>query len=134
MQISARFLHWGRTPTSRANADSMRNCRSLAHVSHMALNGSEAVAISNSPSPFGALGSSLWHRRLGFRDALRKSPALAAEYAELKLRLAETFRLDREAYTEAKAPFVQRVLSELNAPECSLLTGPVEGRHPDLPP
>ena len=79
-------------------------------------------------------GSSLWHRRLGFRDALRKSPALAAEYAELKLRLAETFRLDREAYTEAKAPFVQRVLSELNAPECSLLTGPVEGRHPDLPP
>ena len=60
-------------------------------------------------------GSSLWHRRLGFRDALRKSPALTAEYAELKLRLAETFRLDREAYTEAKAPFVKRVLSELNA-------------------
>ena len=60
-------------------------------------------------------GSSLWHRRLGFRDALRKSPALAAEYAELKLRLAETFRLDREAYMEANAPFAQRVLSELNA-------------------
>ncbi len=61
-------------------------------------------------------GSELWRRQLGFRDALRRSPALAAEYAELKVRLAERFRLDREAYTEAKAPFVQRVLSELNAP------------------
>ena len=43
---------------------------------------------------------------------LRKSQALAAEYAELKRRLAETFRLDRVAYTEAKAPFVQRVLCD----------------------
>jgi GrpB-like predicted nucleotidyltransferase (UPF0157 family) len=59
-------------------------------------------------------GSSLWHRQLAFRDALRRNPTLAAEYAELKLRLAEKFRLDREAYTEAKSPFVQRVLSELN--------------------
>jgi GrpB-like predicted nucleotidyltransferase (UPF0157 family) len=60
-------------------------------------------------------GSPQWHQRLDFRDALRKSPALTAEYAELKLRLAEEFRLDREAYTEAKAPFVSRVLSELDA-------------------
>ena len=59
-------------------------------------------------------GSPLWHQRLDFRDALRRNPTLAAEYAELKLRLAEKFRLDREAYTEAKSPFVQRVLSELN--------------------
>jgi GrpB-like predicted nucleotidyltransferase (UPF0157 family) len=75
-------------------------------------------------------GSSLWYRRLAFRDALRKSPALAAEYAELKLRLAETFRRDREAYTEAKAPFVHRVLSELHAHR---QWGDVEGRHADLP-
>jgi GrpB-like predicted nucleotidyltransferase (UPF0157 family) len=61
------------------------------------------------------LGSPLWYRRLGFRDALRKNPVLAAEYAELKLRLAEEFGLDREAYTEAKTPFVNRVLSEINA-------------------
>jgi len=60
-------------------------------------------------------GSPLWYQRLDFRDALRQSTALAAEYTELKLRLAEMFRLDREAYTEAKAPFVCRVLSELNA-------------------
>ena len=60
-------------------------------------------------------GSALWHQRLAFRDALRQSATLAAEYADLKLRLAVEFRLDREAYTEAKAPFIHRVLSELPA-------------------
>lgn len=61
------------------------------------------------------LGSQLWLERLAFRDALRSNPALAAEYANLKLSLAERFRLEREAYTEAKAPFVERVLSEHQA-------------------
>jgi GrpB-like predicted nucleotidyltransferase (UPF0157 family) len=59
--------------------------------------------------------SQLWHQRLAFRDALRQNPSLAAEYANLKLSLVERFRLDREAYTEAKASFVQRVLSERRA-------------------
>ena len=45
------------------------------------------------------------------RDALRGSPALASEYADLKTRLAAQFRHDREAYTQAKSPFVQLVLS-----------------------
>jgi GrpB-like predicted nucleotidyltransferase (UPF0157 family) len=57
-------------------------------------------------------GSALWQQRIGFRDALRRSPALVTEYAELKRQLAEQFRHDREAYTEAKGPFVQRVLAE----------------------
>jgi GrpB-like predicted nucleotidyltransferase (UPF0157 family) len=61
------------------------------------------------------LGSPLWRQRLAFRDALRRSPKLAAEYAELKQRLAERFPYDREAYTDAKAPFVHRVLSEISA-------------------
>jgi GrpB-like predicted nucleotidyltransferase (UPF0157 family) len=73
------------------------------------------------PSPFHRthhlhlvpFGSQLWLQRIAFRDALRQSSSLATEYAELKLRLAERFRKDREAYTEAKAPFVQRVLSEM---------------------
>lgn len=60
------------------------------------------------------IDSALWHQRLAFRDALRQSPALAAEYVELKMRLAQKFAQDREAYTDAKGPFVQRVLSELN--------------------
>ena len=55
--------------------------------------------------------SPLWHQRLAFRDALRADPQLAAEYAQLKLGLAQRFAGDREAYTEAKGPFVARVLS-----------------------
>jgi GrpB-like predicted nucleotidyltransferase (UPF0157 family) len=54
--------------------------------------------------------SSLWCARLAFRDALRAEPELAAEYAALKQRLAERYRFDREAYTDAKLPFVQRVV------------------------
>ena len=65
-------------------------------------------------------GSSLWRARLGFRDALRADSALAAEYARLKLRLAKQYRYDREAYTDAKTGFVQRVLRSLGL------------SHPDL--
>ena len=35
---------------------------------------------------------------LGFRDALRQNPPLAAEYAALKRSLAEQYRNDRDAY------------------------------------
>lgn len=59
--------------------------------------------------------SPLWRERLAFRDALRSQPALAAEYAALKLRLAQQHRDDREAYTDAKTPFVQGVLAGLRA-------------------
>ena len=55
-------------------------------------------------------GSPLWNERLQFRDALRSDPALAAEYARLKTLLADRYRNDREAYTEAKSAFVARVL------------------------
>lgn len=41
--------------------------------------------------------SLLWRQRLMFRDTLRADPALAQEYADLKLRLAEKDRFDREA-------------------------------------
>jgi GrpB-like predicted nucleotidyltransferase (UPF0157 family) len=54
--------------------------------------------------------SSVWHARLRFRDILRSDPIIAAEYAALKLDLAKKFELDREAYTEGKAPFITRVL------------------------
>jgi GrpB-like predicted nucleotidyltransferase (UPF0157 family) len=47
-------------------------------------------------------------RRLRFRDRLRADPALAAEYATLKRALAERYREDREAYTNAKAAFIER--------------------------
>jgi GrpB-like predicted nucleotidyltransferase (UPF0157 family) len=57
------------------------------------------------------LNSRLWLERLAFRDALRADEALRAEYRTLKLHLAALHRHDREAYTDAKAPFVQRVLN-----------------------
>jgi len=48
-------------------------------------------------------------RRLYFRDRLRADPALAAEYVALKRALAARYPEDREAYTEAKAPFIRRM-------------------------
>ncbi len=56
--------------------------------------------------------SSLWRERLAFRDALRGSVELAAEYAALKRGMAATFRHDREAYTESKSSFIGRVLAD----------------------
>jgi len=55
-------------------------------------------------------GSKRWVECLAFREALRSDPALAAEYATLKHRLAQQFKFDREAYTDGKSPFVKRVL------------------------
>jgi GrpB-like predicted nucleotidyltransferase (UPF0157 family) len=46
-----------------------------------------------------------WERLL-FRDYLIDHPEVAKEYADLKLRLAATFRHDREAYTAAKGEFI----------------------------
>ena len=57
-------------------------------------------------------GSALWHERLRFRDRLRSDAGVAAEYAALKLALAARYEFDREAYTDAKEPFVRRVLAE----------------------
>jgi GrpB-like predicted nucleotidyltransferase (UPF0157 family) len=58
-------------------------------------------------------GSPLWTERLAFRDCLRRDPIVAAEYARLKVELAGRYEFDREAYTEAKSPFVRRVLDSV---------------------
>jgi GrpB-like predicted nucleotidyltransferase (UPF0157 family) len=55
------------------------------------------------------LNAPQWRRPLAFRDYLRAHPAVAAEYEALKRALAAAHRLDREAYTQAKAPFIDRV-------------------------
>ncbi len=57
-------------------------------------------------------GTPRWAEQLWFRDRLRARPGLAAEYAQLKRRLAREFADDREAYAEGKAAFVRRVLAE----------------------
>ena len=48
-----------------------------------------------------------WDARLLFRDRLRSDPALAAEYAALKQRLAAEFKSDKLAYCDAKTAFVR---------------------------
>ena len=47
---------------------------------------------------------------LRFRDLLRAHPDLAGKYAKLKYELAKRYRYDREAYTDAKTNFIQKVL------------------------
>ncbi|AGB26829.1 hypothetical protein Mycsm_06712 (plasmid) [Mycobacterium sp. JS623] len=47
---------------------------------------------------------------LAFRDALRANDGLRDQYRTLKRRLANVFRDDREAYTRAKAHFIDRTL------------------------
>ena len=56
------------------------------------------------------IDSQLWRDRLAFRDHLREFPTVAADYALLKQELAQRYRTDREAYTDAKAPFIARIL------------------------
>ena len=59
--------------------------------------------------------SPLWNERLAFRDALRENLSLAQQYATLKLELAARYFNDREAYTQAKGPFIASVLSAWRA-------------------
>jgi GrpB-like predicted nucleotidyltransferase (UPF0157 family) len=49
---------------------------------------------------------------IAFRDYLRSHPDDAARYVELKYRLAETYRNDREGYTQAKTAFVNEILQK----------------------
>jgi GrpB-like predicted nucleotidyltransferase (UPF0157 family) len=53
---------------------------------------------------------------LAFRDALRGDSALRDEYARLKRDLAREHRDNRNAYSNAKSDFVERVLREAGIP------------------
>jgi len=55
-------------------------------------------------------GSRNWENQVLFRDYLLAHPEVAEEYVALKMRLAEQFPSDREAYTDGKAPFIERIL------------------------
>lgn len=50
----------------------------------------------------------LWDR-IYFRDYLNQHDTCKKEYQELKLKLAKKYKHDREAYTNAKADFIQRI-------------------------
>lgn len=54
-------------------------------------------------------------RTVAFRDYLREHPSAMREYEELKFRCARRFSeataADREAYAEAKAEFIDRIIN-----------------------
>lgn len=53
----------------------------------------------------------VWHEHLKFRDALRGNAELAAQYLQLKQRVATEHAHDREAYTAAKTAFIQSLVA-----------------------
>ena len=56
--------------------------------------------------------SSLFKERLAFRNYLRENSEARYEYQRLKTELAEKFRYDREAYTNEKTEFVNKILKK----------------------
>jgi GrpB-like predicted nucleotidyltransferase (UPF0157 family) len=56
-----------------------------------------------------------WDRHTAFRDWLRAHPEDATAYAGLKRELANVYRNDRRAYTEAKTDFVNAILAKYRA-------------------
>ena len=53
-------------------------------------------------------------KHLAFRDYLRANTEAASAYAELKRKLAERFRDDRDSYCKAKTEFIERVLNKVS--------------------
>ena len=53
-----------------------------------------------------------WQARIAFRDYLKNHPDAKEEYLNLKTELAEKYRDDREAYTEAKTDFVKKIVKK----------------------
>ena len=56
------------------------------------------------------IDSQFWRDHLAFRNRLRTNRELRDAYAALKVDLAARFPRDREAYIEAKGPFVKDIL------------------------
>ncbi len=63
------------------------------------------------------LGSRIWREHLAFRDALRSDLSLRAQYQSLKLQLAEQFTNNKSAYSAAKNPFIESVLTAVSGHE-----------------
>jgi GrpB-like predicted nucleotidyltransferase (UPF0157 family) len=57
-------------------------------------------------------GSRRYRAELAFRDALRARRQLAEAYARLKRSLARDFEQDRAGYTQAKAAFIEKALTD----------------------
>ena len=58
------------------------------------------------------VGTRRFTEMLAFRDYLRVHPGAASQYATLKRTLAGRPVPERSDYTDAKAPFIQRILAQ----------------------
>jgi GrpB-like predicted nucleotidyltransferase (UPF0157 family) len=58
--------------------------------------------------------SRFWRDHLRFRDLLRTDPALAADYAQLKLGLARSHPAGRLAYQAGKQAFIDAALARVD--------------------
>ena len=58
-------------------------------------------------------GGKFWNSHILFRDFLRAHPFSVQAYCELKKRLAEKYKNDRNAYTNAKGEFIRGILEGL---------------------
>lgn len=56
-----------------------------------------------------------WLNNIWFRDYLRSHPKAMDDYYRLKKQLEGLYKSDRVAYTNAKAPFIQSILSRLRS-------------------
>ncbi|MBD1382855.1 GrpB family protein [Metabacillus arenae] len=52
-----------------------------------------------------------WEEKILFRDYLRNHPNKRDEYFNLKNALAQKYKLNRSAYTEAKTEFIRNIIS-----------------------
>lgn len=68
-----------------------------------------------------ALDAAAYRQHLLFRDYMRAHPEAVAAYAALKRQLAARYRAHRDAYTEAKGPFVHTAMAR--AEEWARVTG-----------
>jgi GrpB-like predicted nucleotidyltransferase (UPF0157 family) len=73
-------------------------------------------------------GSRFWVRHLAFRDCLRAHPDAAAAYDALKRELGA--RAGKREYTEAKSPFIERILALASGEDVPVAT--CESRRPDI--
>lgn len=53
-----------------------------------------------------------WRRLLAFRDQLRKDPAAARHYADVKMKLVESCQGDSRPYTRGKSEIVRSIERE----------------------
>jgi GrpB-like predicted nucleotidyltransferase (UPF0157 family) len=58
------------------------------------------------------IASQTWNNNLIFRDYLIQYPEIAQQYANLKLKLFQEVKGDRDAYQQAKSPFIEQILQQ----------------------